>query len=187
MRRMSQRPRDTQENARSINERLKRHENLSEAVGIVYKNRYYLAVDNVCYIADSRYKYTSEDSVDGSYNYEWWFWDNVPVRVGRISETNYTSEAPTVKSVCLTMNTPIEPTNKAQPETSLDISDNKITYNQNIDIALSEGDRITFSTNGIYARFDSVVVEKTVESKPPRTRYSPSTTEWEVYADNVGR
>ena len=69
------------ERSRSINEKLTRHENLSEAVGIVYKNRYYLSLDDVCYIADSRFKYTSEDDIDGSYNYEWWYWTNIPVRV----------------------------------------------------------------------------------------------------------
>lgn len=71
----------TRERSRSINEKLKTHADLSEAVGIVYKNRYYLAVDNVVYIADSRYKYTANDDIDGSYNYEWWYWDNCPVRV----------------------------------------------------------------------------------------------------------
>lgn len=71
----------TRERSRSINEKLRTHKDLSEAVGIVYKSRYYLSVDDVCYIADSRYKYTSEDDIDGSYNYEWWYWDNVPVRV----------------------------------------------------------------------------------------------------------
>jgi hypothetical protein len=68
------------ERSRSINEKLKEHD-LSEAVGIVFQNKYYLAVDGVCYIADSRYKYTSEDDIDGSYNYEWWYWDNIPARV----------------------------------------------------------------------------------------------------------
>ena len=84
----------TRERSRSINERLKRHADLSEAVGIVYKNRYYLAIDDVCYIADSRYKYTREDDIDGSYNYEWWFWDNVPVRVwANIDNTLYFGSA----------------------------------------------------------------------------------------------
>ena len=69
------------ERSRLIGEHLKRQKNLSEAVGIVYKNRYYLAVDGVCYVADARYKFTTEDDVDGSYNYEWWYWDNIPARV----------------------------------------------------------------------------------------------------------
>ena len=177
----------TRERSRSINERLKRHENLSEAVGIVYKNRYYLAVDNVCYIADSRYKYTSEDSVDGSYNYEWWFWDNVPVRVwANIGNELYFGSAD--GQVCVFDDEYTDRTyqQSAAGDLALDISDNKITYNQNIDIALSEGDRITFSTNGIYAlASDSVVVEngriKTTEDKIFSFHDG-----MEVYADNVG-
>ncbi len=65
------------ERSRTINAKLTKHD-LSTAVSIVYKNRYYLAVDGVCYIADARYKYVPEDSVDGSYNYEWWYWTNIP-------------------------------------------------------------------------------------------------------------
>lgn len=65
------------ERSRSINARLAQH-NLKDAVSIVYKNRYYLAVDGVCYIADAKYKYVAEDTVDGAYNYEWWYWTNIP-------------------------------------------------------------------------------------------------------------
>lgn len=65
------------ERSRTINAKLTQHD-LSSAVAIVYKNRYYLAVEGVCYIADARYKYVPEDSVDGSYNYEWWCWTNIP-------------------------------------------------------------------------------------------------------------
>lgn len=68
------------ERSRLINKRLCQHD-LSKAVGIAYKNRYYLAVDGVCYVADARYKTSVDDDIDGSYNYEWWYWDNIPARV----------------------------------------------------------------------------------------------------------
>ena len=71
--------RTARERSRAINARLSRQEGLSEAVGIVWHGKYYLAVDGVCYVADSRYKYQPEDRT--SYNYEWWFWDNIPARV----------------------------------------------------------------------------------------------------------
>ena len=54
---------------------------LSEATAIVYNNRYYLAVDDVCYVADPRYKTYRSDDIDGSFNYEWWYWENIPARV----------------------------------------------------------------------------------------------------------
>ena len=63
-----------------INTHLLKHD-LLNAVGIVYKNRYYLAVDGVCYVADPRYKTYVKDDIDGSFNYEWWYWENIPARV----------------------------------------------------------------------------------------------------------
>lgn len=54
---------------------------LSNATAIVYNNRYYLAVDGVCYVADPRYKTYRSDDIDGSFNYEWWYWENIPASV----------------------------------------------------------------------------------------------------------
>lgn len=68
------------ERSRSINARLTQHK-LSSATAIVYKNRYYLSVDSVCYIADTRYKYVPDDNADGAYSYEWWYWTNIPARL----------------------------------------------------------------------------------------------------------
>ena len=73
------------ERSRLINERLTKHR-LQTATGIVYKDKYYLAVDGVCYVADSRYKFSGKDDVDNSFNYEWWYWDNIPAVV--FSEVN---------------------------------------------------------------------------------------------------
>lgn len=52
---------------------------LRSAKAISYDSRYYLAVDGKCYVADARYRYTS--TANGSYNYEWWVWDYIPVIV----------------------------------------------------------------------------------------------------------
>ena len=51
---------------------------LDRAAGIVYRNRYYLALPDTdkCYVADAHHKTTLEGSTD--YHYEWWVWDNVP-------------------------------------------------------------------------------------------------------------
>ena len=59
-----------------------RNRDLTDAVSFVYGNRYYLSLGNgECYVADPRYKnYVTED-IDGSFNYEWWKWTNVPARV----------------------------------------------------------------------------------------------------------
>lgn len=68
------------ERSYSVNRRLLRHD-LTGAVAIVYRNRYYLSVDGVCYVADARHRYSRDgNDVDQSYNYEWWYWDNIPAR-----------------------------------------------------------------------------------------------------------
>lgn len=148
----------TRERSRSINEKLKTHADLSEAVAIVYKNRYYLALDNVVYIADSRYKYTSEDDIDDSYNYEWWFWDNCPVRVwANIDNVLYFGSAD--GQICLFDE---EYTDRTYQESeagdlTFDLAENRVVYNKNINIGLSEGDKINISTNGFYALVDNNV------------------------------
>ncbi len=177
----------TRERSRSINERLKTHSDLSEAVGIVYKNRYYLAVDDVCYIADSRYKYTSEDDIDGSYNYEWWFWDNVPVRVwANIDNRLFFGSAN--GQVCVFDDEYTDRTYKKSEagDLALDISENKITFNQNINIGLAENDSITLTTPGLYALLqDDCRVENgyIFTSEEDIVQLYDG---MEVYADNVG-
>ena len=48
----------------------------------VFDGRYYLSDGASCFVADSRHKYyPAEGSVDGAYQYEWWYWENVPARV----------------------------------------------------------------------------------------------------------
>ena len=69
------------ERSRFINGRLTRHKDLSKAKGIVFKNRYYLAIDNVVYVADARLKTSPVvgDMLD-TFNYEWYYWTDVPVK-----------------------------------------------------------------------------------------------------------
>lgn len=174
------------ERSRSINEKLTRHENLSEAVGIVYKNRYYLSLDDVCYIADSRFKYTSEDDIDGSYNYEWWYWTNIPVRVWAIVD-NELCFGTRDGQVCVFDNEYTDRTHQtSQPgDLSLDLLNNRITYNSHIRVDLAENDIITFSTSGIYAlalRDFTVKDNKIYVTEEEIVNLTEGT---EVYADNV--
>lgn len=68
----------TRERSRAILGDLKKRD-LSDAVGIVFRGRYYLSVgEGICYVADSRYRATFEGSVDTGY--EWWVWSNIPAR-----------------------------------------------------------------------------------------------------------
>ena len=177
----------TRERSRSINERLKTHSDLSEAVGIVYKNRYYLAVDDVCYIADSRYKYASQDDIDGSYNYEWWFWDNVPVRVwANIDNQLFFGSAN--GQVCVFDDEYTDRTYKKSEEgdLALNIEENKITFNQNIDIGLAENDSITLTTSGLYALLQDDCRVENGYIFTSEENILHFYDEMEVYADDVG-
>lgn len=65
------------ERSRPIYRELVNSGELADAAGIVYRNRYYLALPEAgkCYVADAHYKAAFDGSTD--YNYEWWVWDNV--------------------------------------------------------------------------------------------------------------
>jgi hypothetical protein len=67
------------ERDRFIHSKLIKHD-LSNAVATIYQGRYLLAVDNVCYVLDSRYKSTEQQDKDDTFAYESWYWDNIPAR-----------------------------------------------------------------------------------------------------------
>ena len=60
----------------AIDKTLTAEEHLDKAVAITHKGKYYLAVNGHVYVADSLMKYQPTDY--DAYNYEWYFWDNVP-------------------------------------------------------------------------------------------------------------
>lgn len=64
-----------------IDAKLKRENNLKDAIGIANDGKYYLAINDNVYVADSRFKTTSTNSRYSNYQYEWYFWNNLPVRV----------------------------------------------------------------------------------------------------------
>ena len=177
----------TRERSRSINEKLKEHADLSEAVGIVYKNRYYLAVDDVVYIADSRHKYTAPDDIDNSYNYEWWFWDNCPVRVwANIDNTLYFGSKD--GQICVFDNEYTDRTyqDSEAGDLAFNIIDSNITYNESIGIDLAEGDIAKITTAGFYALVANAVNVsdgKIISDEEKILSFHDGMT---VYADNVG-
>lgn len=65
--------------SRYVNKKLLAETNLENATAIVYGNRYYLAINNHVYIADARWKVAPEQSDETTFEYEWWYWEDVPV------------------------------------------------------------------------------------------------------------
>lgn len=64
-----------------VNGKLLKESNLENSVAISLLGKYYLAVNNHVYIADSRYLSYPKHARTEQYQYEWWYWDNIPVRV----------------------------------------------------------------------------------------------------------
>lgn len=53
----------------------------SKATAVSYEGRYYLFIEGMVYIADTRYKTYESNRLDTGYEYEWWVWDNCPCRL----------------------------------------------------------------------------------------------------------
>ena len=64
-----------------VNPRLIKESGLEQAAAIEYGGFYYLAVNGHVYIADSRQKTYVERAPSDQYQYEWYFFDSMPVRV----------------------------------------------------------------------------------------------------------
>lgn len=64
-----------------IDAKLKKEENLEDAIGIANDGKYYLAINDNVYVADSRFKSNTVNSRYSDYQYEWYYWTNLPVKV----------------------------------------------------------------------------------------------------------
>ena len=173
------------ERSRLINKKLSQY-NLSEATSIVFGNKYYLSVDNVCFVADSRFKYTGENDIDGSYNYEWWFWTNIPARVfANISNELYFG----TKDGCIckfddkyTDRTFEDVSNGAF---SVDFSTNKIVCAE--DLLPDNNDVVKFKSDDMYALVDEGFrIDDSGRILTSEEKIMEIHEQMEVYADNVG-
>lgn len=63
-----------------IDPKLTAESGMNEAVGCVWKDWFVLAINGVCYVADSKQKSYRSNLAD-NYMYEWYYWDNIPARV----------------------------------------------------------------------------------------------------------
>lgn len=64
-----------------INGKLLKEPNLENGIGIVVDNKYYLGINSHVYVADSRYLSYPKHAKTEQYQYEWWYWENIPARV----------------------------------------------------------------------------------------------------------
>lgn len=64
-----------------VNGKLLKENNLKNAYALSVDGRYYIAINNHMYIADSRYLSYPKHADTEQYQYEWWYWENIPARV----------------------------------------------------------------------------------------------------------
>ncbi len=144
----------TRERSRSVNERLCAHANLSEAVGVVFENRYYLSVDGVCYIADARYKYRASDDADGSYNYEWWYWDNLPARIWAVIDGKLYFGTDDGKICVFDSEYTDRTLFKCYPgELGFNSSDGTVTFSEAVRAGIYEGKHFEFTSPDVYSLY----------------------------------
>lgn len=64
-----------------VNGKLLKEPNLNEAIAIAVDGKYYIGINNHVYIADSRYLSYPKNAKTEQYQYEWYYFDNIPARV----------------------------------------------------------------------------------------------------------
>lgn len=64
-----------------VNGKLLKEPNLEEAIGIAVDGKYYIGINNHVYIADSRYLSYPKNAKTEQYQYEWYYFENIPARV----------------------------------------------------------------------------------------------------------
>lgn len=170
----------TRERSRSINEKLKNND-LESAAAVVYQNKYYLAVDGECYIADGRFTYSTEDSLDGAFNYEWWYWDNIPARVFAVIDNRLYFGTADGK-ICVFDDEYVDRTYYSCEPGDLTYNPELSTVDYRSGIKISEGDRITFK-DPIY-----VYLQRECLVSDGRVAFPPEVSEYvrdglEVYVD----
>lgn len=73
----------TERFARSRAEQIKnllQEQDLTKAKCIVWDNKMFLVVGSLVFVADARFRATFDGDMADTFNYEWWLWDNIPVK-----------------------------------------------------------------------------------------------------------
>ena len=159
-----------------IDNKLLQESQLENAIGVVNDGKYYLAINDHVYVADSRFKSTNSNSKYSNYQYEWFYWTNLPVRVwfvwndklyfgdksGNIctfrsdSDTNRFQDKTTNvsaewNSVILDLNSPTKKKNIKRVAIESDPTNSKMT----VGYRLKKGDKVVLTkiyTNSTYPK-----------------------------------
>lgn len=64
-----------------VDKKLLNEKNLENSISVSFDGKYYLAINDNIYVADSRIKTTNTYSKYSNYQYEWYLWTGIPVKV----------------------------------------------------------------------------------------------------------
>lgn len=143
------------ERGRNINSQLLKHENLKDACGFVYKNKYYLSLDGVVYVCDSRFTFQAEEDVSDSFNYEWWYWTNVDARIWAEIDNCllFGTNSGLICKFTDEIFADITHQNTEVGDLSISYVDGHVFYNTVLEEDLTESDYITFTQGDIYCLY----------------------------------
>ncbi len=143
------------ERDRNIRNKLLKQPGLENACAIVFKDKYYLSMDGVVYICDSKFTFAASDDVSGNYNYEWWYYTNVDARVWCEIDNSLFFGTHDGKICKFTEDTYIDLTYQDTEAGDLTVlyNDNYIKYNLNLVQSLNESSNIKFTLGDLFAAF----------------------------------
>ena len=146
-----------------INPKLTQSANLKDAASIAWRGKYYLSVDDCCYVADSNYKTQLQDS--SAINYEWWYWENIPARVWAV--VNDTLWFGTKDGSLCCFDDQFSDRGHViskEGQLSFDYNANTVTVDPDLDALIQEGKTFSFLTKGVFATYMSGFIRTDEES-----------------------
>jgi len=143
------------ERSRNINAKLLKQSNLQDACATVYKDKYYLSVDGVAYVCDSRFTFQVDEDISDSFNYEWWYFTDVDARVwSEIDGILYFGT--NTGLICRFVDenfADITYQDTEEGDLSISYTDNVVSYNMELEEELGESDNITFVQGDVFALY----------------------------------
>ncbi len=182
------------ERSRNINSKLLQEKNLEDACAIAYQDKYYLSINGVVYVCDSRFTFSAEEDISDSFNYEWWYFTNVDARVWADIDNQLFFGANNGLICMFTEDEYVDTTyqDTGNEMLGVDYIDNNLYYNQLLEKELNESTNIVLqgSNSDIYAlQLDS---NEITELDTAGWLYIKEETLYKVFegiacfADNVG-
>lgn len=145
------------ERSRMVNAKLLEQPGLKDSCGFVYKDKYYLSVDDVVYVSDSRFTFQAEEDISDSFNYEWWYFTNVDAHVWCEidNELYFGTKSGMVCKFTKDEYADITYQDTEDGEISIDYINSTISYNLELKNPLNSSSNITLRSEGgdIYSLF----------------------------------